>query len=139
MNIHEFQAKELLKQYGAPVSKGVLIEKIEDLKEEVSKLSGSSFVVKAQIHAGGRGKAGGIKLVNNFDQLKKEAQNLIGTTLITHQTGPSGRKIKKLYVEEASEISKGVKISNTESGREGKVNVHEYQGEYTVEDQRIPL
>ncbi len=111
MNIHEFQAKELLKQYGAPVSKGVLIEKIEDLKEEVSKLSGSSFVVKAQIHAGGRGKAGGIKLVNNFDQLKKEAQNLIGTTLITHQTGPSGRKIKKLYVEEASEISKEFYLS----------------------------
>ncbi len=111
MNIHEYQAKKLLKEFGAPVSNGVLIQNIKEIKKEVSVLNSKSFVLKAQIHAGGRGKAGGIKLVKSLEELEKEAHNLLGKVLITHQTGPAGRKVKKLYVEEASDISKEYYLS----------------------------
>ncbi len=104
MNIHEHQAKELLKEFGAPVSKGIVIYNLNEIDEKVSKLKSKSFVVKAQIHAGGRGKAGGVKLVKNFEELKKEAKNLFGKKLITPQTGPNGKEVKRLYIEEASEI-----------------------------------
>ncbi len=104
MNIHEHQAKEILKQYNVPVSNGVVIFKLDEIKKEIAKLNSKEFVVKAQIHAGGRGKAGGVKLVKNFKDLENEAKNMMGKTLITHQTGPGGRKVKRLYVEEASDI-----------------------------------
>ena len=111
MNIHEHQAKEILKKFGAPVSKGVVILSINDIKKEISKLNSKEFVLKAQIHAGGRGKAGGVKLVKNIEELKLEAKKLLGKTLITHQTGPSGKEVKRLYIEEASEISKEFYLS----------------------------
>ena len=104
MNIHEHQAKELLKEFGAPVSKGVVIYNLNEIDEKISKLKSKTFVVKAQIHAGGRGKAGGIKLAKNLQELKKEAQNLFGKKLITPQTGPNGKEVKRLYIEEASDI-----------------------------------
>ncbi len=104
MNIHEHQAKELLKEFGAPVSKGVVIYNLNKIDEKISKLKSKTFVVKAQIHAGGRGKAGGIKLAKNLQELKKEAQNLFGKKLITPQTGPNGKEVKRLYIEEASDI-----------------------------------
>tara|TARA_B100001093_G_scaffold427708_1_gene422156 strand:+ start:1461 stop:2621 length:1161 start_codon:yes stop_codon:yes gene_type:complete len=105
MNIHEHQAKELLKKFGAPVSKGVVIYNLNEIDDKISELKSKNFVLKAQIHAGGRGKAGGVKLVKNFDELKIEAKNLFGKKLITPQTGPSGKEVKRLYVEEASEIA----------------------------------
>ena len=111
MNIHEHQAKEILKEFGAPVSKGVVIHKIEDLEDEITKLDGEEFVLKAQIHAGGRGKAGGVKLVNGITNLKSKAKEMMGKILITHQTGPEGKKVKRLYIEEASEISKELYLS----------------------------
>jgi len=104
MNIHEHQAKEILKEFGAPVSNGVVINSIEEIKEKISKLSTKNFVLKAQIHAGGRGKAGGVKLVKDLEQLKDEAKKMMGKILITHQTGPEGKEVKRLYIEEASEI-----------------------------------
>ena len=106
MNIHEYQAKQILREYGVPVSNGVLIENLEEIKDKVSTLRGDEFVVKAQIHAGGRGKAGGVKLVKNFDDLQKTSKTLMGKVLITHQTGPNGKEIKKIYIEEASHIVK---------------------------------
>ena len=111
MNIHEHQAKEILKEFGAPVSKGIVIFSISEIKEKIKKLSGDIFVLKAQIHAGGRGKAGGVKIVNGLIELEKEAKKMMGKVLITHQTGPDGKKVKRLYIEEASDISKEFYLS----------------------------
>ena len=111
MNIHEHQAKEILKKFGAPVSKGVVILSISDIKKEISKLNSKEFVLKAQIHAGGRGKAGGVKLIKNISDLENEAKKMMGKTLVTHQTGPAGKEVKRLYIEEASDISKEFYLS----------------------------
>ncbi len=105
MNIHEHQAKELLAEFGAPVSKGVVIYNLDEIDSKINSLNSDKYVLKAQIHAGGRGKAGGVKIVKNIEELKKEAKDLLGKTLITPQTGSSGKKVKRLYIEEASEIS----------------------------------
>ena len=111
MNIHEHQAKEILKEYGAPVSKGIVVFSAEEIEKNISKLSGSNFVLKAQIHAGGRGKGGGIKLIKNKSDLVSEARLMIGKLLVTHQTGSKGKEVKRLYVEEASEIAKEFYLS----------------------------
>ena len=111
MNIHEHQAKEILKEFGAPVSNGVVINSIDEIKEKIPKLNTKEYVLKAQIHAGGRGKAGGVKLVKNVSNLETEAKKMMGKTLITHQTGPEGKQVKRLYIEEASDISKEFYLS----------------------------
>ena len=111
MNIHEHQAKKILKDYGVPVSNGIVILSIDQISKEISKLKSKKFVLKAQIHAGGRGKAGGVKLIKNTVELEKEAKKMMGKVLITHQTGPEGKEPKRLYIEEASEISKEFYLS----------------------------
>ena len=104
MNIHEHQAKEILKEYGAPVSNGIVVFSVDEIKRKISKLKSKKFVLKAQIHAGGRGKAGGVKLINDISDLENEAQKMMGMVLKTHQTGPEGKEVKRLYIEEASDI-----------------------------------
>jgi len=111
MNIHEYQAKQLLKKFGVPVPEGVAIFEVKELKNKIKKLRSNNFVLKAQIHAGGRGKAGGIKLVNNFENLIKETKKMFGKTLVTNQTGPAGRKVKRLYIEETCNIEKEFYLS----------------------------
>jgi len=111
MNIHEHQAKEILKEFGAPVSNGIVINSLEELTNKIKNLKSEEFVLKAQIHAGGRGKAGGVKLIKNFSDLEKEAKEMMGKILITHQTGPEGKEVKRLYIEEASNISKEFYLS----------------------------
>ena len=111
MNIHEHQAKDLLREFGAPVPKGVVIYNIKEISQKIKTLRTSNLVVKAQIHAGGRGKAGGIKLVKNNEDLIKETSNMFGKTLITNQTGFQGKKVKRLYIEEVSEIQKEFYLS----------------------------
>ena len=111
MNIHEHQAKEMLRDFGAPVLNGVVVFSVDEIKEKVSKLRKQAFVLKAQIHAGGRGKAGGVKLINDLNELEKEAEKMMGKILVTHQTGPEGKKVKRLYIEEASDISKEFYLS----------------------------
>ena len=111
MNIHEHQAKELLRKFGAPVPNGIVVYNLQELKDASKKIKTSKIVLKAQIHAGGRGKAGGVKVVNNFDELKEEARELFGKVLVTHQTGPQGREVKRLYLEDASEIAKEFYLS----------------------------
>ena len=106
MNIHEHQAKKILKDFGAPVSNGVVIFSLDEIKKKIPKLKGKEFVLKAQIHAGGRGKAGGVKLIKNVSDLEQEAQKMMGKILVTHQTGPEGKEVKRLYIEEASDILK---------------------------------
>ena len=111
MNIHEYQAKEILKEFGAPVPNGVVILSTDEIKAKISKLNSKEFVLKAQIHAGGRGKAGGVKLIKNLAELEIEANKMMGKTLITHQTGTEGKKVKRIYIEEASKILKEFYIS----------------------------
>ena len=135
MNIHEHQAKEILKKYGAKVPRGVFAFKVKDLLEKANNLKKEKFVLKAQIHSGGRGKAGGIKLVNNLDELEKEAENLIGKTLVTNQTGANGRKVSRLYVEEVSEINKEFYLSCLVDRASSKITfISSDQGGMDIED-----
>jgi len=111
MNIHEYQAKTILRDYGAPVSKGIVIFSLEEIEKKINQLTTNQFVLKAQIHAGGRGKAGGVKLVKSIKELKDQAKDMFGKILKTHQTGPEGKEVKTLYIEEASDISKEFYLS----------------------------
>tara|TARA_Y100000287_G_scaffold83599_1_gene66323 strand:- start:3072 stop:4232 length:1161 start_codon:yes stop_codon:yes gene_type:complete len=111
MNIHEHQAKQLLKKYGALVPDGVYAFNVEELIEKSKSLKTEKYVLKAQIHAGGRGKAGGVKILNNLDELEIAAKELLGKKLITHQTGKDGREVKRLYVEASSKIEKEFYLS----------------------------
>ena len=111
MNIHEHQAKEILKKYGAIVPAGVFSTSVDDLLEKAKNLKTENYVLKAQIHAGGRGKAGGVKILNTLEELKNSAKELLGKILVTHQTGPEGREVKRLYVEESSNIEKEFYLS----------------------------
>ena len=110
MNIHEHQAKEILKEFGAPITEGIVIFNTENLFEKIKVLNSDQLVLKAQIHAGGRGKAGGVKLVKKNDIIN-EAKNLFGKILVTPQTGPEGREVKRIYVQKAYDISKEFYIS----------------------------
>ncbi len=111
MNIHEYQAKKILRQFGASTPKGVEILNLKDIEKKIKNLSGKNLILKAQIHAGGRGKAGGIKFIKNIRDLSKEAKEMFGKVLITHQTGPNGKKVKRLYIEETCEIEKEFYLS----------------------------
>ena len=111
MNIHEHQAKQILKQFGAVVPEGVFGFTVEELLEKCKSLKTDKYVLKAQIHAGGRGKAGGVKILDNLSELEKSAKELLGKKLITHQTGPEGREVKRLYVEVSSNIEKEFYLS----------------------------
>lgn len=106
MNIHEYQAKEILRNYNVPTSQGVTAFKDKDIDDVIESLEAGLYVVKAQIHAGGRGKAGGVKVVRNKEDAKKIAHQLLGSTLITHQTGPQGQKVRRIYVESGCDILK---------------------------------
>jgi succinyl-CoA synthetase beta subunit len=106
MNIHEYQAKQVLKGYGVPVPKGLPAFTVDEAVKAAETLGGPVWVVKAQIHAGGRGKAGGVKVVKSIDDVRGEAKRLLGATLVTHQTGPSGKVVQRLYVEEGSAIDR---------------------------------
>ena len=111
MNIHEYQAKGILKQFGAPIPNGVVILDLKEINDKSKKLNSNNLILKAQIHAGGRGKAGGIKLIDNIKNVTEEAKKMFGKVLITPQTGPAGRKVKRLYLEETCDIKKEFYLS----------------------------
>ena len=111
MNIHEHQAKQILKKYGVTVPEGVFGFSVDDIVKKAKKLNTQKYVLKAQIHAGGRGKAGGVKILDNIDELTKASKEMLGKILITHQTGPGGKEVKRLYVEESSKINKEFYLS----------------------------
>ena len=111
MNIHEHQAKQILKKYGVSVPKGDFAFTVNELIEKAKKIKTEKYVLKAQIHAGGRGKAGGVKILNNIEELTDAAKEMLGKTLITHQTGPNGKEVKRLYIEESSKIKKEFYLS----------------------------
>ena len=112
MNIHEHQAKEILKQFGINIPKGITIFSLDEIDQKFKNFNTNKKVVlKAQIHAGGRGKAGGIKILNGIAELKKEAKNLFGKKLITHQTGSQGKEVKRIYIEETCDIAREFYLS----------------------------
>jgi succinyl-CoA synthetase beta subunit len=111
MNIHEYQAKAVLREFGVPVPRGMAAFNVEEAEKAAKDLGGPVWVVKAQIHAGGRGKAGGVKLVRSIDEVKREAARLLGSILVTHQTGPHGKEVRRLYIEEGSAIDREYYLS----------------------------
>lgn len=104
MNIHEYQAKEVFREYGVPTPKGYVAFSVDEAIENAKKLGGNIWVVKAQIHAGGRGLGGGVKLAKSLDEVKQYASEILGMTLVTHQTGPEGKLVQKIYIEEGADI-----------------------------------
>ena len=111
MNIHEYQAKEVLRGFGVPVPRGFAAFSVDEAVAAAQKLGGPVWVVKAQIYAGGRGKGGGVKVVRSIDDVRKEAERMLGMTLITHQTGPHGRVVHRLYIEDGSAIARELYLS----------------------------
>jgi succinyl-CoA synthetase beta subunit len=111
MNIHEYQAKTVLRDFGVPVPKGIPAFTVAEAVTSAKQLPGPVWVVKAQIHAGGRGKAGGVKVVKSLEDVEKEAKRILGSILVTHQTGPKGKQVNRLYIEDGSAIAKEFYLS----------------------------
>ena len=111
MNIHEYQAKQVLGSFGVPVPRGFVAFSADEAVEAAEKLGGPVWVVKAQIHAGGRGKGGGVKVVKSIDEVRAEATRMLGMTLVTHQTGPEGKEVGRVYIEEGSDIARELYLS----------------------------
>jgi succinyl-CoA synthetase beta subunit len=111
MNIHEYQAKSVLAKYGVPVPNGKPAFSVDEAVKAAEELGGPVWVVKAQIHAGGRGKGGGVKVVKSIDEVRQEAERMLGMTLVTHQTGPEGKKVGRIYVEDGSDIASELYLS----------------------------
>ncbi len=135
MNIHEYQAKEVLRGFGVPTGRGLPAFTVDEAVKAAETLGGPVWVVKAQIHAGGRGKGGGVKLVKSVAEVKAEASRMLGMTLVTHQTGPAGKKVGRLYIEEGTQIARELYLAcliDRETSRvtfiastEGGVNIEE--------------
>jgi succinyl-CoA synthetase beta subunit len=120
MNLHEYQSKELFAQYAIPVPKGLVASSPEEAGAAAQRLGGSLWVVKAQVHAGGRGKAGGVKVAKTLEAVRVAARSMLGSVLVTHQTGPEGLPVHQVYVEQGSKIAREIYLSlvlNREAGR----------------------
>ncbi|WP_374406670.1 ADP-forming succinate--CoA ligase subunit beta [Hydrogenophaga sp.] len=111
MKIHEYQGKEILRQFGVPVPRGIPAFTVQEAVEAAQKLGGPVWVVKAQIHAGGRGKGGGVKVAKTIEDVKARATDILGMQLVTHQTGPEGQKVRRLYIEDGADIQKEYYLS----------------------------
>ncbi|MBL8747693.1 MAG: ADP-forming succinate--CoA ligase subunit beta [Planctomycetes bacterium] len=135
MNIHEYQAKQLLAKFGVPISKGIACKTADEVGRAFTDLSVPMAVVKVQIHAGGRGKAGGVKLVRSADEAKKVAQGLLGKALVTHQTGPEGRVVKTIYVETGSDIEREMYLAVVmDRGSQAPVVIAAAEGGMDIEE-----
>jgi len=139
MNIHEYQAKAVLQEYGVPVPKGSAVFSVDDAVKAAEDLGGPVWVVKAQIHAGGRGKGGGVKVTKSLDEVREHAGNILGMQLVTHQTGPEGKQVNRLYIEDGCDIARELYLSalvDRETSRvafiastEGGMNIEEVAAE----------
>jgi succinyl-CoA synthetase beta subunit len=123
MNIHEYQAKEILKGYGVPVPQGEVAATPEEAKAAASRLGGGTCVVKAQIHAGGRGKGGGVKLARNPEEAEQKAREMIGKNLVTHQTGPEGRQVRRVLIEQGLNIERELYLALVLDRAESRVSI----------------
>src|ERR1700752_2409572 len=106
MNIHEYQGKEIFRKYGVATPRGIPAFSVDEAVAAAKQLGGSVWVVKAQIHAGGRGKGGGVKVAKSIEEVRALASKILGMTLVTHQTGPQGRVVRRLLIEEGAQIAK---------------------------------
>ena len=122
MNIHEYQAKELLKIFNVPIVKGALVEDPEDAIEAAKTVSDNLWVVKAQIHAGGRGKGGGVKIAKSLEEVKSLSSEIIGMNLVTHQTGKDGKRVRKIYIEAGTDIAEEFYISMVVDRQTSKIS-----------------
>ena len=104
MNVHEYQAKQIFREYGVPTPRGIVANTPQEAVKAAQELGGNIWVVKAQIHAGGRGLGGGVKLAKSIEEVEQLAGEIIGMTLVTHQTGPEGKLVQKVYIEEGADI-----------------------------------
>ncbi|HSG19979.1 MAG TPA: ATP-grasp domain-containing protein, partial [Burkholderiaceae bacterium] len=111
MKIHEYQGKEILRRYGVPVPRGIACFDTNAALEAAKTLGGPVWVVKAQIHAGGRGKGGGVKVAKSLDEVRTYAEAIMGMQLVTHQTGPGGQKVRRLLIEEGADIQKELYVA----------------------------
>ena len=111
MNVHEYQAKQIFKKYGVPTPKGIMVESVQDAVTAAEQLGGPVWVVKAQIHAGGRGLGGGVKLAKSLEEVEALSNEILGMTLVTHQTGPEGKLVQKLYIEDGADIKSELYLS----------------------------
>src|ERR1700756_5230086 len=111
MKIHEYQGKEILRKFGGGAPREKPVFSVDEAVKAAQELPGPVWVVKAQIHAGGRGKGGGVKVVKSIEDVKKEAERMLGMTLVTHQTGPQGRIVRRLYIEDGSDIARELYLS----------------------------
>src|SRR3981189_282638 len=111
MKIHEYQGKQIFREYGMPTPRGAAACSVDEAVEAAKKLGGRVWVVKAQIHAGGRGKGGGVKVAKSLEQVKEYAEQIMGMQLVTHQTGPEGQKVRRLLIEEGADIKKELYVS----------------------------
>jgi len=123
MNIHEYQAKQLLAKYGVAVPKGGVAFTPDEAVEAAKALGGPVWVVKSQIHAGGRGKGGGVKVVKSLDDVRAEAERMLGMTLVTHQTGPEGKEVGRLYIEDGCDIARELYLSLLVDRGNKRINV----------------
>lgn len=123
MNIHEYQAKEVLRKYGVGTLAGKVVDSPEQAVEAAKSLGGSIWVVKAQIHAGGRGKGGGVKIAKSLDEVKAHTQKMLGMTLVTHQTGPEGRLVRKVYIEQGCDIARELYVAVVLDRAVGRVSM----------------
>src|ERR1700680_4370830 len=123
MNIHEYQAKALLATYGVPVQPGAIAYTAAEAEAAARKLGGALWAVKAQIHAGGRGKAGGVKLVKSPEEAGAAAAGMLGKRLVTHQTGPHGRDVKRVYAEAASDIARELYLALSIDRTSGRITL----------------
>jgi len=123
MNIHEFQAKEVLKKYGVAILQGGLAKTAAEAADAAKNLGGSLWVVKAQIHAGGRGKGGGVKIAKSIEEVKTQAEKMLGMTLVTHQTGPEGRLVRSLYIEQGCDIARELYVAVVLDRSTGRVSM----------------
>ena len=135
MKIHEYQGKEVLRQFGVPVPRGIPAFNVQEAVEAAQKLGGPVWVVKAQIHAGGRGKGGGVKVAKSIDEVKKLAEQILGMQLITHQTGPEGQKVRRLYIEDGADIQQEYYLSAvTDRGTQTVAFIASSEGGMDIEE-----
>ena len=135
MKIHEYQGKEILRSFGVPVPRGIPAFTVQEAVEAAQKLGGPVWVVKAQIHAGGRGKGGGVKVAKTIDDVKARATDILGMQLITHQTGPEGQKVRRLYIEDGADIQKEYYLSAvTDRGTQKVAFIASSEGGMDIEE-----
>lgn len=135
MNIHEYQAKQIFAKYGVPTPKGLMAESVKQAVANAETLGGSIWVVKAQIHAGGRGLGGGVKLARSLEEVEQLSKEILGMTLVTHQTGPEGKLVQKLYIEEGADIKEELYLGVVlDRAREMPVIMASTEGGMAIED-----